>query len=432
MRLLDTILSANRNLRRNKMRTALTVIAVFIGAFTIALTAGVNAGVNDYIDRQLGGMGGDGILEVMARQESGTGMPSGGPAEYKPDVAVSGDAFGVNLTMLTPSDIGDIAKVKNVKEVMPAVVASPTFVQGSNDKKFKMTTSQMIDGINIDIAEGRAPRQSSKDYEIALQHGYAVPLGFKSDADAIGEKLRMTATTPLGIEKTVTATIVGTMNNSLMSQSGALVSNSLNTAIHDISTDGVDSATRDRFLAAVAVLDDTSEEAVAQTKADINKLNDKRYEAFTVDDRIGVISSVINAVTIALIGFGAIALIAAVFGVANTLYMAVQERTREIGLMKAMGMSSRSVFTLFSVEALLIGFWGSLVGIITAFGVGQVINSVAEDTFLKDLTGFVLVQFPALYIAVIMVTIMTITYLAGTLPARRASKQNPIDALRYE
>lgn len=71
-------------------------------------------------------------------------------------------------------------------------------------------------------------------------------------------------------------------------------------------------------------------------------------------------------------------------------------------------------------------------GIITAFGVGQVINSVAEDTFLKDLTGFVLVQFPALYIAVIMVTIMTITYLAGTLPARRASKQNPIDALRYE
>ena len=130
--------------------------------------------------------------------------------------------------------------------------------------------------------------------------------------------------------------------------------------------------------------------------------------------------------------FAGIALLAASFGIVNTLLMAVQERTKEIGLMKAMGMSSRKVFLLFSTEAMLLGFWGSLIGSLAGVTVGLVANKVATDTFLKDLVGFELTSFPLLSIFVIMFIIMMIAFLAGTLPARRASKKDPIEALRYE
>lgn len=141
---------------------------------------------------------------------------------------------------------------------------------------------------------------------------------------------------------------------------------------------------------------------------------------------------VIDAITYVLIFFGAIALLAASFGIINTLYMAVQERTKEIGLMKAMGMRANRIFMLFSFEAILLGFWGSLIGVLVAMGVGQIINKIASNSFLKDLPGFTLTAFPIVPMLLIMLLIMLIAFLAGTLPARRAAKQDPIAALRYE
>jgi len=128
----------------------------------------------------------------------------------------------------------------------------------------------------------------------------------------------------------------------------------------------------------------------------------------------------------------AIALLAASFGIINTLLMAVQERTREIGLMKAMGLGRNKIFMLFSIEAVLLGFWGSLLGSLAGIGIGQVVNRIASDTFLKDLPGFNLTEFSPQSVAVIMLIIMSIAFIAGTLPARRASQKDPIEALRYE
>src|SRR5699024_10023236 len=105
------------------------------------------------------------------------------------------------------------------------------------------------------------------------------------------------------------------------------------------------------------------------------------------------IRNIINAITSVLTMFGGIALLAASFGIINTLYMSVQDRTREIGLMKAMGMSGGKIFFSFSVEALLIGFWGSVLGILGAMGASSLINDLATKSFLKELTGFTLLQF---------------------------------------
>ena len=106
--------------------------------------------------------------------------------------------------------------------------------------------------------------------------------------------------------------------------------------------------------------------------------------------------------------------------------------TAEIGLMKAMGLSDTKVFTLFSVEAIMIGLWGSILGVLAAMGVGSIINSLALDTFLKGMDGFHLTQFNIANVSIVIVIIMIISFLAGTLPSKKAAKQDPIDALRYE
>ncbi|MGK2896323.1 MAG: ABC transporter permease [Candidatus Saccharimonadales bacterium] len=430
MKFWDIIVTANANLARSKVRTTLTVIAIFIGAFTITLTAGVNAGVNDYIDTQLGSIGGENILTVQAHSEGRSGFEAG-PQEYDPTEATSNNMLGLSLKLLTTEDVEKISKIDGIKQVVPQVPVAAAYIQhGDNGKKYNFTVSQMVDGFNFETKVGVVPNNETDTYEIALYDGYAEPLGFTDEADAIGKTVTIAAKSPLGVIKTIEAKVVGVQMPTIIGGGSALVNNALNSAIVDITTEGTPADIKEQYLVVVTIFEDNlSPEQRTEIK---NKIDNMGYLAQSTDDTIGTVSSVINAITVALIGFGMIALIAAVFGVVNTLYMAVQERTREIGLMKAMGMGGRKVFMLFSVEAILLGFWGSVIGVGVAYGVGQVINVVAKETFLKDLEGFVLMQFPAAYVSVIIVTIMVIAFLAGTLPALRAAKKNPIDALRYE
>ena len=114
--------------------------------------------------------------------------------------------------------------------------------------------------------------------------------------------------------------------------------------------------------------------------------------------------------------------------------MAVHERTREIGLDKALGMSSAHVFLSFSLEAIMLGFWGSVFGIVMSVIIGNIANAAfhASGGFLESFPTFHLVVYTIQDIISVTILIMVIAFLAGTLPARRAAHKNPIDALRYE
>jgi putative ABC transport system permease protein len=100
--------------------------------------------------------------------------------------------------------------------------------------------------------------------------------------------------------------------------------------------------------------------------------------------------------------------------------------------MKAMGMGGGRIYALFSLEAIFIGFLGSAIGALVAIVLGSVASRILSRRLLADLPGLHLLQFAPASIATIILVVMGIAFLAGTLPARRASRQNPIDALRYE
>ena len=131
---------------------------------------------------------------------------------------------------------------------------------------------------------------------------------------------------------------------------------------------------------------------------------------------------------------GWITLITSAIGVVNTLFISVEERTREIGLDKALGMSSMKIFINFSAEAVSLGFWGVVLGIIASLISGNIINDMAHQAggFLEMFPTFELCQFAFNDIVLVGLIVMAIAFSAGTVPATRAARKNPIDALRYE
>ena len=432
MKFLDILSSSSHNLWRNKSRTILTVVAIFIGAFTISLTTAVNTGVNDYIDRQIGIFGTNKkLLEVQKKQDEAAN-PLGGdqPTEYNPDSSRL-EMGGMSLATLNNDDIEKIAKIDGIERIQPYIMASAEYMQGANDKKFVINGRAAYEGMSLDTKAGRAIDIDSPNFEVNIPESYVKSLGFTDDNSAVGQNLKLAVkNNTTGEIVMIDAEIVGVLNKSLLSNQ-AYFNNSLNTEMNKKQMDGLPENLKNNFITSVAYVKDGYEsgEKLDKVKEDLTKAG---YTGQTIDDQIGMVRDIINAVTGVLIMFGAIALLAASFGIINTLFMSVQERTREIGLFKAMGLSSGKVFAMFSVEAILIGFWGSVIGYSSAVVVGGLVNNFANETFLKGLDGFHLTMFTPQSAIMVCGTIMLIAFLSGTLPSRRAAKQDPIDALRYE
>lgn len=427
MKISDIIKSACSNLMRNKGRTLLTIVAIFIGAFTISLTTGVNNGVNDYIDKQISGVGGEEQLLIQPKVSRIFGE-DGEPEKYDADKKTSSM---MEQKALTESDLDKIKKVKGIEKAYPMKSASVSYISGKNDEKYIFTSMPKLDSLSIDLEAGKSVDQKTEDYQLVLAPEYVKSLGYKSSEAAINQTIKIgVPATATGKETVLEAKIVGVRNTSLVQGGVSLLNRALVDKIAVINEEGLPDTMRNQYGMIVAEMKkDLTDKEITQIKKDLDK---DGYSGQTVEDEIGMIRSVINAITGVLTLFGAIALLAASFGIINTLFMSVQERTREIGLMKAMGLSGGKVFMIFSFEAMIIGLLGSVLGILGAMGVGSIINKVAADSFLSALTGFTLVQFSIPSSAVIILIIMGIAFLAGTLPARRAAKLDPIESLRYE
>ncbi len=208
-----------------------------------------------------------------------------------------------------------------------------------------------------------------------LPESYLEPLGLGSAADAVGQSVELAVTDGTGTQVTTEADVVGIAEPGVISMAGAIPNDTLAETLYDLQTTGAPAAQAERYAQASVTFDAAAGEAATQDLKD--RLEDAGYTASTLEDQLGTITSVIDAIVLVLNGFAVIALVAAGIGIVNTLFMAVQERTREVGLMKAMGLSSPRVFALFSIEAVVIGLVGSALGVLAAIGVGQLVGGVA-------------------------------------------------------
>ena len=440
MRTIDIIGSAVSNTLRSKTRTLLTILAIFVGAFTLTLTSGLGTGINRYIDDTVAGIGASDVMTVTKNSDTETepGFPgASGPIEYDPD-AVSlapggGSAppgFAPTTTALTPDDLETLERVEGVLRVEPTRTISADYVQHADGTKWVAMVGSLIPGQNVQLAAGNPPG-SSEAFEVAIPLDFVEPLGFDSNDDAIGQELTIGISDGLRTQHIVTATITGVTEEALAGTGSSFLPNdALTDELWSLQNTGVPTEQQDRYASANAWYDpDATDEEVEALKS---ALTDAGFTGTTVADQLGMFKAVIDAIVLVLNAFAAIALLAASFGIVNTLYMSVQERTREIGLMKAMGMGSGRVFGLFSLEAVFIGFLGSLIGAGVAIAAGMGISGALSNSLFADLPGLTLIAFDPASVAIMVLVVMGIAFLAGTLPAARAARKDPVDALRYE
>ncbi|MFO0887206.1 MAG: FtsX-like permease family protein [Candidatus Saccharimonadales bacterium] len=427
MRIWDIILTANSNLAKSKLRTFLTISAVFIGGLTLMLTNGVGAGLKTYVDKQVDAVGAKDVLLISAKSQTNENpIANAEPTEYNPGARPTGQ-FGQAL--LTSEDLATIKSEPGIKSVVPLYNIQAEYMT-TGDKKWNTTVMQTTEGVNYPVSSGRRVNVTGKEREVTIPTEYVSALGFESPEDALNKKLTFGFKNALGKLFTLDATIVGIQETSIINGSQVTSNISFAKQANDAMTQGIPEFQKDQYMIAFAKFDNSfTDQQINDLKANLSK---KGFDAKTLDDQLGIITSIISAITTFLNIFAGIALVAATFGIVNTLMMAVAERTKEIGLMKALGMRKLKIFALFSFEAILIGFWGALVALGVANIVGRIGSSIASETLFKDFDGLSLFSFPALPMIGIILVIVAISFVAGTLPARRASKLDPIEALRYE
>jgi putative ABC transport system permease protein len=430
MRTIDVIGAAISNSFRSRLRTTLTVLAIFIGAFTLTITNGLGTGINAYIDDTVSALGASDVLTVTKTPENKT---ASGPQVYDEtqitDASQAGPQASV-VSAMTQADLDTIAAIDGVTSVEPRLTVKTDYVQHAGDTKYQLTVGGFVAGTTLQLAAGDQPSATSAELQIALPVSYVSLLGYSSDAEAVGSTVSIGITDTVGSRSVVQATVIGVSEAGLGAADNATANNALTQSLYDLQNAKKSDVAQKSYAQAVARFDTAlSADEVTQLK---DRFTTAGYEAQTVEDQIGTFKAVIDAIVLVLNAFAVIALLAASFGIVNTLLMSVQERTREIGLMKAMGMGGGRIFSLFSFEAVFIGFLGSALGAGIAMLVGTIVSTSLAGALFSSLPGLTLIAFNASSIVTIVLIVMGIAFLAGTLPAWRAARQDPIESLRYE
>ena len=455
MKTTDIVARAGRNLRRAKMRTILTSVAIAVGGFAIMASLMVGEGARQYVDRIINSnIDPNGLIISKDKRVTTAGSAVGGRSElteYNPNAA---SYYGQEYDTLTQSDIEKLRQRKDLKNVEPNYQLRPKYVVFSvkNDKKYVAQVMMRDNTLQLESAAGREIKSGTKlaPGEAIIPESYTEKLG-KTASEMVGSMLTITVNQQPQQADTETiqkvyiekgeegvkellggktlnkqfkiVAVVKKSPDQMASRPNLYIDSSDAKELTDFSTAGTDAYQKYIFANATATGGKTPEEVR-------DSLKDAGYSSMTSKDVQSMIFTFVNILQTIVMGFGILALVVSVFGIINTMYISVLERTQQIGLMKALGASKRDIGRLFRYEAAWVGFLGGMIGVLGAWGVGTLANPTISKAL--GLGKHDLLIFQPLDAVVVVLSLMLVAIVAGWLPSRKAAKLDPIEALRTE
>jgi len=400
----DYFLLSFGNLRHRGLRSWLTILGIFIGIAAVVSLISLGQGLQAFVSGQFEEVGGDKILIQ--------------PRVFAPPGSVTEDEL-----ILTQDDLEAVRKVSGVEDAEGALTRTTVavngkeqeivFVNGVNEKYLEFFSGTTF----TEPLEGRQLRDSDRNkilvgYNHVFGNIWNKPLRLGDNLKIKGKEFEIIGV----LEKQGNP---GDDNSAWMQKE----------TFRELFTTGNDEGIIVAKTEKGFNPDRVAEEIEDELRDERNeRIGQETFSVQSFSQLLQIFTDIFAVVQAILIGIAAISLIVGGIGIMNTMYTSVLERTKEIGIMKAVGAKNQDIFLIFLIESGLLGLAGGAIGIILGIGIGKGVEYVAAlqlgSNFLQAVVGLPLILGALTFSFVIGAA-------SGVLPAMQAAKLKPTDALRY-
>lgn len=382
---------AIRSIADNKSRSALTMLGVIIGVAAVIIAVAFAEGCMEAVTMQIEGLGSNSITGMIISQSSSR--------------------------QLTLEDCEDMEKYSQyIEKVSPYILTNMTVKAGTNSKSTRiMGTDEnylKLQGLKMESGRFISESDSENNEKVAVIGSAIVNKLFDGD-NAVGEYIKINGNRfkVIGVTESVANGMEGTNDDMIMLP--------ITVAQRTLKITSV------TMFLAMATSDETLDLATQKIKEFLFNVfkDDDSYVVFTQEAMLGIMGSISDIMMVILGGVAGISLVVGGIGIMNIMLVSVSERTREIGIRKAIGAKKKDIMIQFLIESLMLTGIGGLIGII--------IGLLAIKYIIGSIDILVPVYSVPWTIAAFSISLL-IGVAFGLFPANKAAKLNPIDALRNE